>query len=209
MDSLLHLVAQLNSIQNPPDLFGQPSREPRDEADAAFDATVREALTELSHARTLPAPIDVPRWFKAYQIAQAASDSMPRAVNHDEFYFQQVGWAQRGASRELVMFDLETMSLRPRFADIASVLCPLAVYTGRDQVELFAVYLGRLRQFDGPELRTEEAFRELRLLRVTTECYSLPWRVREAKRSDFGDFHDGLWMKVNCLYDDLTALGFL
>jgi hypothetical protein len=208
VNSLLQLVAQLNSVQNPPDLFHQPSGDPQDESHAAFDRSVRAALTELSRARALPVPIDVPRWFSAYQIAQEASNSMPLAVNHDEFYFQQVGWAKRGAARQLVIFDLETMSLRPRFTDIANILYPLAMYTGRDQVELFGVYLDRLRQLNQLELSTDEALRELRLLRVTTECYSLPWRIDQAKRSDTRDSRDGLSMTAKCLHNDLVALGF-
>ncbi len=209
VNSLLHLVTQLNSIQNPPALFNRPPRAPQSESNAAFDRSVRVALTQMSRDRTLPAPIDVPRWFNAYQSAQEASDSMPLAVNHDEFYFQQVGWAQRGATRQLVIFDLETMSLRPRFTDIANVLYPLAVYTGRDQVELFEVYLDRLHQLNQLELGFDEALRELRLLRVTTSCYSLPWLVDEARHPDTMYMRDGLSMTANCLCNDLMALEFL
>ena len=206
VNSLLHLVAQLNSIQNSPDLF---NRAPRNESNAAFDGSVQVALTDMSRERALPVAIDVPRWFNAYQIAQEASDSMPLAVNHDEFYFQQVGWAQRGATRQLVIFDLETMCLRPRFTDIANVLYPMAVYTGRDQVDLFEVYLDRLHHLKQLELGIDEALRELRLLRVTTACHSLPWLVDEAKRPDTEDCRDGLSMMANCLCNDLTALEFL
>lgn len=209
VNSILHLVAHLNSIQSPPDLFNRPSRDRQHASNAAFDGSVQAALTDLSRDRTLPATIDVPRWFNAYQIAQEASDSMSLAVNHDEFYFQQVGWAQRGATRQLVIFDLETMSLRPRFTDIASVLYPLAVYTGRDQVELFEVYLDRLHQLNQLELDIDVALRELRLLRVMTSCHSLPWLVDEARHPEAMVMRDVLSMTANCLYSDLMVLKLL
>jgi hypothetical protein len=209
VNSMLHLVAQLNSIQNPPDLFKPPPRDPRPESHAAFDEGIRVALTEISRDPTLPIAVNVQRWFDAYRIAQQASDSMPLAVNHNEFYFQQVGWAQRGATRQLVIFDLETMSLCPRFTDLASVLYPLAAYTGRDQVELFGVYLDRLCQLNQPELGSDEAFRELRLLRVTTSCWSLPWLVDEAGRPDVTGLGGVLVMTATCLRDDLIALELL
>ena len=209
VNSLLHLVAQVNSIQNPMELFSSPPRDPQPESNAAFDGKVEVALTEMSNDRTLPVKIDIPRWFDAYLIAQKASNSMPLAVNHGEFYFQQVGWAQRGATRQLVIFDLETMSLRPRFTDIANVLYPLAVYTGRDQVELFEVYLDRLHQLSQPELDIDEALHELRLLRVTESCYSLPWLVDAARQPDDMVMHHLLSMTTNGLFNDLLPLELL
>ena len=209
VNGMLHLVAQLNSIQNPPDLLFPPPRDPSPESNAAFDERVQGALTEMSRDPTLPVAINVPCWFDAYQIAQQASSSMPLAVNHNEFYFQQVGWAHRGATRQLVVFDLETMSLCPRFTDLTNVLYPLAVYTGRDQAELFGVYLDRLHQLNQLELGSDEALRELRLLRVTTSCWSLPWLVDETRHPDIMGLGHLLSMTANCLCDDLIALELL
>ena len=208
-NSMLHLLAQLNSIQNPPNIFKPAHQYPRPESIAPFDASVRFALTEMSHDRTLPVAIDVTLWFDAYHIAQQARKSMPLAVNHGEFFFQQVGWAHRGAARHLVIFDLETMSLRPRFTDVANVLYPLAVYTGRDQVELFGVYYDRLSQTNRLELDVHEALRELKLLRVTDSCHSLPWLVDEARRPDAMDISDVLAMTAGCLCADLITLELL
>ena len=105
VDSLLHLVGQVNSIRNPPDMFNPSPGIPQ----AEFDERVRAALMEAARGRSWPFSIDMSRWFEAYQLAQAACKSMPLAVNHNEFSFQQVGWAQRDGASQLVIFDLETM----------------------------------------------------------------------------------------------------
>lgn len=209
VNSLLHLVAELNSLPQPPDLFNESPEDPQVESRAAFDKTVLDALTKMSRDTTLPVTMDAPRWFDAYQMAQTASRSMPLAVNHGEFYFQQVGWTQPDATRRLVIFDLETMSLRPRFTDIASVLYPLSVYTGRAEVELFKVYLDRLRQLCPIAMDLGEALRELRLIRVTMECHSLPWHVREAERAHTRGGSNALTRHATCLRDDMLALELL
>ena len=205
VNSMLHLAAQLNSIQEHPLLFEWKPRKLT--SHAAFDETVHAALTELSRDPRLSGMIDVRRWFNVYKITQEAYRAMPRAINHSEFYFQQVGWAERESVRQLVLFDLETMSLLPRFTDIAGVLYPLARYTGRDQVEMFRVYLDRLQQLNRLEFRINEALRELRLVRVTTLCYSLPWLVRRAENPDA--LYDGPLMTVSCIREDFSALKLL
>ena len=205
-DSMLQLLAQLNAIENPLDFFNPPARDPSPESRTVFDERVRITLTELGRDRALPVTLDTRRAFEAYQIAQNASESMPLAINHGEFYFQQVGWVQRGLARQLVIFDLATMSLCPRFTDLASVLYPLAAYTGRDQVQLFEVYLDRLRQLKQLEAGIEEALRELRLLRVTTSCWSLPWLVEAARSPGVMALAEALSMTANCIYEDLIDL---
>ena len=204
VDELLHLAAALNAIQDPPGLFDSQPGLPQ----AEFDASVREALVVLAQGRSLP-KIDASRWYAAYLVAQEASKSMPQAVNHNEFYFQQVGWAPRGPDRRLVLFDLETMALTPRFTDIGGILYPLSSYTGRDQAGLFQVYLDHLRRLGHFDLDFTEALRELKLLRVAASCYSLPWLVAESKDSTALDRHESLALTLACLQDDLTVLGFL
>jgi hypothetical protein len=92
--ALLYLAAVLNSLQNPPDCFNRLPGLPQ----AEFDEIVRTALVELAQAQGL-AMGEPSRWLAAYQASQHAARRMPLAVNHNEFFFQQVGWVQRGASR--------------------------------------------------------------------------------------------------------------
>jgi hypothetical protein len=205
VDSLLHLLAQLNSLPGPGRLFDPLPGMPQDE----FDAGVLAALDYLAQRLTLTFQVDAPRWCAAYQKVRAARKFMPRGLNHNEFSFQQVGWVHRGADRELVLFDLETMSLAPRFSDIAGLLCPLAAYTGRDEVALFEVYLERLRQLQRVELPLADALRELRLTRACVEFESLPWYASELRQNGDPGVISGAPMRVACLHNDLMTLGLL
>jgi hypothetical protein len=104
VDSLLALVARLNAVADPPALFAPAPGVPR----AAFEARVRGALEELAADGSLPAAVDAGQWFDVYRRADAIAESTPKALNHGELSFQQVGWADRHAGRrELVLFDLE------------------------------------------------------------------------------------------------------
>jgi hypothetical protein len=206
VNDLLHLVAQVNSIQEPADLFNPSPGIPQEE----FDKRLKSALRETARDQTLPFTIDIPCWFDAYQTARTACKSMPRAVNHNEFSFQQVGWAQREGNSQLVIFDLETMGWSPRFSDIAGVLNSLARHTGRDPIELFEIYFDRLCELNPPELGMEEAFQEQRLVRVKDAFDSLPWHVEIAKSHDLDQKLDNPFSRgVNCLYADLVACGFV
>lgn len=207
VNSLLHLVARLNSIQNPSETFdssggGIPQVE--------FDERVRGALREIARNRSLTITVDISRWFDAYQLARVACKSMPRAINHNEFSFQQVGWVQRSGKNQLVVFDLETMSLSPRFTDIAGILPRLAMYTGRNQIDLFKIYFDRLCELSLLQLGIDEAFHELRLVQIRDAFNSLPWLVDVAKRPDLNQMLDNpLSRNVNIINDGLVALGFL
>ena len=206
VNGLLHLVAQVNSIRNPADLFKPSPGIPQ----AEFDEHVKAALMETARDQSWPFAIDISRWFDAYQVAQTACKSMPRALNHNEFSFQQIGWAQRDGSSQLVVFDLETMWLSPRFSDIAGILTSLARYTGQDPIELFKIYFDKLCELNPPGLRIEEAFQEQRLVRIKDAFDSLPWHVEVAKRPDINQMLDNpLLRAVHGLHDGLTALGFL
>jgi hypothetical protein len=206
VNNLLQLIAQVNSIQDPPDLFNLSPGIPQ----AEFDERVQAALAEITRARSWPITIDVPRWLQAYQVVQDACKSMPQAVNHNEFSFQQVGWAQRDGTSQLVVFDLETMGLSPRFADMAGILTRLAMYTERDQLELFGIYLDRFRELKGLKLGIDEAFHEMRLTRLTDAFNSLPWFVDIARSADLNQMlDDPLSTAIHSLQDDLVALGFL
>ena len=204
--SLLYLVAQLNSIQNPPDVFNSSPVVPQGE----FDERVRNALLEISHNPSLSVTVDVPRWFDAYQRARAACKSMPLAVNHNEFFFQQVGWAQRDDTSQLVIFDLETMCLSPRFNDIAGVLDRLALYTGQDRLELLRIYLDRMWELNRLEMEIDEALHEIRLVHLKGTFDSLPWHVDIARRPRLNETLDNpLLRSANSLQADLIELGLL
>lgn len=206
VNSLLQLIAQVNSIRNPPDLFMRAPGMPQ----AEFEERLKSALREIARDQSWPFSIDISRWFDAYQVVQAACKSMPQAVNHNEFSFQQVGWAQRDGNNQLVIFDLETMGWSPRFADIAGILNNLARYTGRNEIELFKIYFDRLCELNPVELRREEAFQEQRLLRIKDAFDSLPWLVEVAKSPDRNQMlDDPLSRAVHGLHDGLTAIGFL
>ena len=205
--NLLHVLAQLNSIQNPPDFFNP---KPGGFPDLEFDEFIRSALIEVSHDRTLPFRIDIPRWLDAYHVAQRACDSMPSAVNHNEFFFQQVGWAQRDNTRQFVIFDLETMGLAPRFTDMAEILYPLSRYTGRDQLELFKIYFVKMCELNQLELGIDLAFHELRLVNIQGTFWSLPWIVDIARNSNVSEILGTTpAMAVTSLYHDLIALQLL
>ena len=205
--SLLHLIAQVNSIQDPPECFNPPSGEiPQME----FDERVRIALLDIVQDPSMQAEVNIARWLDAYRSAQTTCTVMPMAVNHNEFYFQQVGWTSRDGIDQLVIFDLETMWLSPRFTDIAGILHPLAMYVGQRPFELFEIYFHRLCELSHPELGIDEAFHEMRLVHIRDTFCSLPWLVDVAKGSDINLMLDyPLAFAVNGLYDSLTALGFL
>jgi hypothetical protein len=120
-----------------------------------------------------------------------------------------VGWAQREENRELVLFDLETLAITARFNDIAGLLYPLSVYTGRDQTELFHTYLDKLSQLNQSEVIFNEAMRELRLLRIAEGCYSLPWLVESERDPKAMDMRELLSMTVKCLREDIESLGLV
>lgn len=196
-DDLVRLVARVNAVSDPSEVFVPTPGAPQ----AEFEAGVHAALQELSHEPTLDLKVDVPRWFQAYRTAHELVEAMPLALNHGELYFQQVGWARRGDQRTLVIFDLESMARLPRLTDIAGILDALAARTGRDERELFALYLESFAALTGQQLPPEEAFRELRLVRLTGRCAALPWLLR--------DMQPRLAYTARRLHDDLTSLGLV
>ena len=202
--SLLHLAAQVNSIQDLPESFNSSAQGiPQTE----FDERLRAALLEIAQDRSLPVAVDAARWFSAYQFAQTACKSLPAAVNHNEFYFQQVGWVQRDGISQLVILDLETMCLSPRFSDIAGILPSLAMYTGRPEGELFKIYFDRVSELADLELGMDEAFHEMKLLQIRDTFCSLPWLVDTAKEADLHQMLDKpLDLALIRLHDGLANL---
>lgn len=165
-DELLALGAMLNALpDNPESVFAAlPGMDQE-----AFDALVAEALARL--AGSYPA-VDPAAWLDAYRRAVDAYHRLPRALTHGEFAPQQLG---RTVDKTLVLFDLETAAQRPRFADVATVLHTLSMYTGRAEPELFATYLHRLETSGGGALDPADVWSELLLTRLVVMVESLPW----------------------------------
>lgn len=168
-DDLLGLIADLNSLSRlPAELFRPPKGTP------GHEARVRQALATL-----LPTETAADEWLDAYRRAAVAAGRMPLALNHNGLGLQQVGWvaAGRDRPRRLVVFDLETMSLRPRYTDLATVLPWLADRTGRTEWELFDTYLTFLDQRTGATTDRRLAWRDVRTLGLVRTFEALPWLI--------------------------------
>jgi hypothetical protein len=202
VNNLLHLAARINSLPILAGLFDPEPGMPQDE----FDRLVEDALRRMAKNPALP-PMDVPHWMAAYRKCHDEAEQMPPAVNHNEFSFQQVGWTQPGVEHKLVVFDLETMCARPRFADLAGILYGLSHFSGRAQEDLLLVYLEALRSHGRHPPDPADAMRELRILRIAEMCASLPWLSGEAADLDSFDAAGSLSLAAECLRDDLAALG--
>lgn len=197
-DDLIDLVASINAVHDVPlPLFAPTPGMPT----AEFDALVLEALTALERlSPLLPAgPVELTR---VYRAASEALERLPTALNHGELYFQQVG---RTSAGRLVVFDLETMAIRPRFVDIAAVLGGIARISGRTEREAFDHYLGALRARTGAAV-AGDPWREVLLTRAVSTFESLPWLLSGADDPDLGFDADDT---AATLRADLTALGLV
>jgi hypothetical protein len=201
-DEFLLLIARLNAVQAPSDPFTLPPGMPEER----FRARVKAALTTLAGDPGVPVAVDPDRWFAAYRRAAESVATLPVALNHGELYFQQVGWSVADGMRRLVMFDLETMGLRPRFHDIATVLAGTATYAGREQRALFASYLDALASLTGVMIDETQAWNEMRLVRTVIGYQGLPWRIEMLGHPDLTETLADI---ARALHDDLTALGLL
>jgi hypothetical protein len=202
-DDLLLLIARLNAVRQPPqELFRPGPGLPWTE----FHALVKDALTTLAGDPTAQVMVEPRRWFAAYRRAEESVSGLPSALNHGELYFQQVGWSGAGGQRRLVLFDLETMALLPRFTDIAAILRPLAIQTGCDERELFFRYLDALRQLTEYALDENQAWTEMLSVRVTAAFQSLPWLTRIAGHPEV---HDTPADAARRLLDDMRTLDLL
>ena len=209
VDAVLRLAAKINALPIPPSfasaLFDPSPEMPQDE----FERLVDAALQRMARNPALP-EIDVPRWLGAYRLCRAETEGMPRAINHNQFFFQQMGWPRdwraRARESQLVIFDLETMCSGPRFADLAGILYALSRFSGRAQEALLRGYLEALRPLNADLPDFDAALRELRILRVAEMGSSLPWLSREGEDLDGFDSASVLWMAADCLREDLAAL---
>ncbi len=159
---VLDLVALINATAAPTSVFAASSGDPD------HPERVRDALS--GH---------LDRWestdfFATYLEESDRFEEVPLALNHNELGFQQVG---RTAAGQLVMFDLETMSLAGQFTDIASVLHTLAGQTGRSEHILFREYLSRLELHGEMSLEPMAAWNQMLRTRIVRTFDSLPWLV--------------------------------
>lgn len=200
--ALLELLAHVNATPASISHFQLPPGRPHD----AFNASVRAALVDLSG---MFSDVDAEPWFAAYKTVCEIVSSLPTALTHGEFSYQQVGWAQRGKTRVLVVFDLATMAHRPRFFDIASLLPSLAKGSARRETEVLDIYLRSLRRFGSVVQESErEVLHEVRLTRTYTAIQSLPWLVHGAQHTSDYDFTHILASTVHSLRSDLMDLGY-
>ncbi len=137
---LLTLVATLNAVS--PSALGESPSPPGGRPEAEFTASVETALMTARSAGLLSwAPLMIEDWLDLYRDAKRWAQEMPVAVTHGEMYFQQVGRAGTGP---LVIFDLATVGLRPRFFDICSLTRGLTD-RGGDETALLECYMDALR----------------------------------------------------------------
>lgn len=199
-DELVMLIARLNAVERPPlDLFQPGPGVPA----AQFDARVEAALALLANDPAVPAAVESRSWFQTYKRVEEAVAEMPVTLNHGELYFQQVGWSAADSGRRLVMFDMETVALLPRFTDIAGVLNGLSAQTGREERELFAVYLHALRRHTGIMLDEFQARTDMRLVRIMRSFQSLPWLTELAGHPDVDSTPASA---ARTIHDDFKAL---
>jgi hypothetical protein len=199
---LLTLVATLNAV--PPSALGGSSRPSPGRPEAEFTASVERALITAQSNRLLrSAALEVSEWLDLYAVAKRWATCMPAALTHGEMYFQQVG---RAAGGPLVIFDLATVGLRPRFSDLCILARDLDDLTDHDETEVLRIYLDALRAAGVATPTVVDGLDELRRLRVLRGLQSMPWLA--------GALHDpelGLTVveqNVETLRRDLADLGY-
>jgi Phosphotransferase enzyme family len=173
-DQLLSVVARLNAVADPPGaLFTAQAGMPVD----AFDARVATALATLGSDSAAAGVVDATRWLDQYKTTEQMVARLPLALNHGELALQQVGLNPAG---QVVLFDLETMALLPRFTDIAALVASLAEVSGRRQRDLFGLYLREFTALTGVTLPVRSAWAEVVAVRVVSSFEALPWLMEMA-----------------------------
>lgn len=200
---LLALVATLNAVD--PAALGGASTPPPGRPEAEFTAGVERALVTARSMSLLDwASMEVSDWLEVYREAKGWAASMPRAVTHGEMYFQQVGRAGNGP---LVIFDLATVGVRPRFFDLCSLVRGLVRYAADDEAAVLAAYLDALTAASVTVPSVLDSLDELRRLRVLSCFQSLPWLARSLDNPELG--LDALEDKLSTLRGDLFDLGIV
>jgi hypothetical protein len=196
---LLALLARLNAVRTPPGAFVSRPGTPRERMDALRKAGLARLALDPR------ARVDVDRWFEAFAAARETVPRMPLALTHNEFSFQQAGWARRGHDSALVIFDLATMGHHPRFADLTSILPVVATGTSYMEIELLDIYLGFLQDFTGVKIDVVEAMQELRLFRIYGQFSALYWLTHDV----YEPCSDELLDVAQQLHADMVGAGLI
>ena len=200
---LLTLMATLNAV--PASALGGSPNAPPGRPETEFTATVERALMTVQSTGLLRwAALEVSEWLDLYENATRWATSMPAAVIHGEFYFQQVG---RAAGGSLVIFDLATVGVGPRFSDLCSLARGLGHHTDRDETEVLRIYLDALRAGGVATPTVVDGLDELRRLRVLHCFQSMPWLSGRHHDPELGP--TALEQNVETLRSDLAHLGIV
>ena len=200
---LLALVATLNSV-DPAALGGAPTPPPG-RPEAEFTASLERALVRARSMSLLDwSSLEVSDWLEVYREARRWAASMPRAVTHGEMYFQQVGRAGNGP---LVIFDLATIGVRPRFSDLCSLVEGLERYGAGEQAALLSSYLDALAIGGVTVPSAADALEELWRLRVLSRFQSLQWLTQSLDDAELG--LEALEDNIATLRGDLLDLGIV
>lgn len=196
VDELLRLVARLNAVDAAAATRLSALAPGRPEAE--FTESVLRALIHVADLDLLRV-LEPDTWLSAYVDSKRRASSMPQGLTHGEFYFQQVG---RRADGPLLVLDVATVALRPRFSDMCSILAPLA--RGTTEADIFARYLESLHALGVERFDPSDALAELRWLRILNAFQSLPWLTRSYNDPELGLAH--LEERVATLHRDLVDL---
>lgn len=178
---LLAAVAVLNACS--PETLRPTAHLPPGRPEAEFTARVASALAFVESIGILEwaTPNEL---IAIYAEAKRWAVTMPTAVTHGEMYFQQVGRRRAG---QLVMFDLATVGVRPRFSDLCSLVTGIDHECSWDEGDVLAHYLAELERAGATTPLLDEGLTELRRLRVLSCFESLPWLVRSLDDPHLGD----------------------
>ena len=196
---LLDLLAKLNAASGPAANIDAGPGRPESEMDALRRAGIeRLALDSRTGA-------DPDRWLAAFEQTQPLVAAMPRALTHGEFSFQQCGWSSRDGRATLVLFDLATVGLRPRFADLASILKPSAQALNTSEERVLGWYLDRLAGQGVAAPGVDEAMKELRVFRTWVTFCAMHWLTHDV----YEPGSDELLDVAEQLTADMSAAGLL
>ena len=107
-----------------------------------------------------------------------ASREMPLGLLHADYFPDSAGW--RTEPRELLMLDLESVCLGPRFFDVARWLGPpSAVRQRRPSAEHARMYLERYAEAGGPKVSLQTFQAEVAVL-SRQQALDLGWTLRRA-----------------------------
>ena len=170
VDEILRSIAALNSLTDVPDVIGNT---PPGLPQAQFEQLLRQALDEVG--TTHPKHVTT-TWLTTYRRAVVLYQDLPTALTHGELAPQHFGTTENGS---LVMFDLATVGLRPRFADIANLFATLAHLADRDERSILGDYLTYLARGSSAAILDEQTWAELELTRFVQAVEALPWHLSQ------------------------------